>query len=470
MPKHRNVTLSQVLTVAQMRDAEMALIDAGTSVEALMEIAGRGAGEFVRRMAAGRAVTVLCGPGNNGGDGYVIARHLMEHGNPVRVIAARDPATDACRNERSLFTGDVSGPDTAVHGDVFVDCLFGSGLVRPLSDDLLALLTGLAENHHLKVAVDLPSGIESDSGRCLNVGLPRFDLTVALGAWKFAHWTMPATETMGALRLFDIGVAHVPGSASVLGKPCIAAPATDAHKYRRGLLAIVAGEMPGATLLSVEAAMRGGAGYVKLLATVRPEGVPPSLVCDVTADLAALDDDRVAAVLVGPGLGRSDAAKARLKAVLERGRPVVVDADALMLLLPDMLDGAPCVLTPHEGEMVALERTFELAGTGLRRERAVALAQASGAVVLLKGPDSLIAAPDSNVTVSPRASSWLSVAGSGDVLAGLIASRLAVHLDPLMAAREGLWLHGEAARRAGPAFAAEDLARMVPAAVGSTLK
>jgi len=469
MPQHRDVTLAQVLTVAQMRDAEMALIDAGTTVEALMEIAGRGAGEFVRRMAGGRSVTVLCGPGNNGGDGYVIARHLMEHGNPVRVIAAREPATDACRNARALFTGEVGGPDAAAHGDVLVDCLFGSGLTRALPDDLFTLLCGLAARHHFRVAVDLPSGVESDSGRCLNERLPRFDLTVALGAWKFAHWTMPAAETMGALRLFDIGVAAVAGAASVLAKPRIAAPPVDSHKYRRGLLAIVAGAMAGATLLSAEAAMRGGAGYVKLLATARPEGIPPSLVCSVADTMAPLDDDRVAAVLVGPGLGRSDAAKARLEAVLARGRAVVIDADGLMLLTPSMLNGAPCVLTPHEGEMIALERAFGLDGSGLRRERAVALAEASRAVVLLKGPDSLIAVPDGNVTLAARASSWLSVAGSGDVLAGLIASRLAVHRDPLLAAREGLWLHGEAARLAGPAFAAEDLARMVPAAMRNVL-
>lgn len=468
MPHRRDSVLAQVLTVAQMRSAETDLIAAGTTVEALMEIAGRGAGEFVRRMAAGRAATVLCGPGNNGGDGYVIARHLAEHGNPVRVIAARAPATPAARNARALFTGEVLGPDATLHGDVLVDCLFGSGLTRALDDDLFFLLTGLAENHTLRVAVDLPSGVESDTGACLNEGLPRFDLTVALGAWKHAHFAMPAAPHMGALRLFDIGVAAQPDAARLLHKPRLSAPPVDAHKYRRGLLAIVAGTMPGAPLLAAEAAMRAGAGYVKLLAD-SPVAHPPELVLSIGDLPAQLADERIAAALIGPGLGRDDAARARLAAVLARDIPAVIDADALMLLTPDLPGSGPCVLTPHEGEMAALERSFTLAGTGTRRARATALAEASGAVVLLKGPDSVIASPGGDVVVAPRASTWLSVAGTGDVLAGLVASRLAVHRDPLLAAEEGLWLHGMAAQLAGPAFTAGDLARTASRALGAAL-
>lgn len=460
--------LAQVFDVAAMRAAEAALIAAGTSVEALMEQAGRAVGEWARRLGAGRAVTVLCGPGNNGGDGYVAARHLMEQGVPVTVVAAREAATPAARNASALYLGPVVGPEALPKGEVLVDCLFGSGLTRPLSDDLFFLLTALAETHPLRLAVDLPSGIEADNGACLNPGLPTFDLTIALGAWKHAHWTMPAAPLMGALRLVDIGVAAVPGAAQLLGKPQITPPAHDAHKYRRGLLAVVAGAMPGAALLASEAAQRAGAGYVKLLAPTRPKGLPPALVCE-TGDLTALIDPRVAAVLVGPGLGRDAAASARLVAVLEQDHPVVIDADALMLLHPDMPGTAPRVLTPHEGEMAALEAAHGLPGTGLRRERAKALAEASGAIVLLKGPDSLIAAPGGAITLAPRAPTWLSVAGSGDVLAGMIASRLAVHGDAELAACEGLWLHGEAARLAGPAFTAGDLAAATSRAVKAAL-
>lgn len=468
MPADRAQVLRQVLDVAAMRAAEAALIADGTPAQDLMEIAGRALGEWARRLGAGRPVTVLCGPGNNGGDGYVAARHLMEHGVPVTVIAAREAATPEAMTARALYKGEVHAPGALARGGVLLDCLFGSGLSRALPDDLFSLLTGLAEQHALLIAADLPSGIEADSGAVLNPGLPAFDLTVALGAWKHAHYAMPAAPLMGALRLVDIGVAAVPGAARVLQRPQITPPAADAHKYRRGLLAVVAGAMPGAALLSAEAAQRSGAGYVKLLTSERPEGVPPALVCDVS-DLAALADPRIAAILVGPGLGRDAKAAVRLDAALAADRPVVIDADALTLLGPDSPGTAQRVLTPHGGEMAALEASFGLSNGGTRRARAVALAEASGAVVLLKGPDSLIAAPGGDVTVSPRASTWLSVAGSGDVLAGIIASRLAVHGDAFLAAQEGLWLHGAAARRCGPAFTAGDLAAATGYALSAAL-
>lgn len=463
---------NQILSVAQMRAAEEALIAAGVSVDELMQRAGRGAGEYVRRIAAGRPVTVLCGPGNNGGDGYVIAQHLLEHGNPVQVIAAREPATQAAKTARSLFTGEVSAavPDTvpSTSGDVLVDCLFGSGLTRALPDDLFALLTGLAASHHHLVAIDVLSGVESDTGSPLNEGLPQADLTVALGAWKFAHWTMPAATLMGARRLIGIGCEDLPEAACLLEKPHLVAPAATAHKYTRGLLAVVGGEMPGASVLAAQAAMRSGAGYVKLFAEERSCGVPSELVCNTGPLNQSLEDARLSALLVGPGLGRSDAARQRLEAVLAHDVPTVVDADGLMLLHPGGRK-SPLILTPHEGELAALEANFGLPGEGLRRDRVLALAQAAKAVVVLKGADSLIVAPDGALVLAPAASSWLSTAGTGDVLAGMIASRLAVHGEALRAASEGLWLHGEAARLCGPAFTAGELALAASQALGAAL-
>jgi hydroxyethylthiazole kinase-like uncharacterized protein yjeF len=463
--------LRQILTVAAMRAAEQALIEAGASVESLMAVAGAGAGEWVFRLAAGRAVTVLCGPGNNGGDGYVIAQSLAMRGVPVQVIAPLPPRTPAAIAARAGFAGCVidAVPAMVPQGEVFVDCLFGSGLTRAVEQPAFALLCALARTHRQCLAIDLPSGIDADSGAVLNPGLPAFDLTLALGAWKHAHFAMPAAPLMGALRLVDIGAAALPGAALLLDRPRIEAPAPDAHKYRRGLLAIVGGAMPGAALLAAMAARHAGAGYLRLIAQVDPGVAPPDLVVTRDDPARALADARIAALLVGPGLGRDASARARLAASLGSARPRVIDADALMLLRPGLNPDAPTVLTPHQGELAALERAFGLPGDGLKRDRALQLAQATNAVVVAKGPDTVIAAPDGQVVIAPRASSWLSVAGTGDVLAGIVASRLAVTGDPLRAATEGVWLHAEAANLAGPAFAAAELAERVQQALRAAL-
>lgn len=457
----------QVLTVAQMRAAEDALIDAGVSVDALMDSAGRGAAEWVWRIAAHRPVTVLCGPGNNGGDGYVIAEALRERGGGVIVITAVEPRTEAARNARSLYRGTVLGPDARPKGGVLVDCLFGSGLTRPLSDAHVALLGELAKNHTHRIAIDLPSGVDSDTGAALNDDLPDYDLTVALGAWKFAHFLMPACAKQGAPRFVGIGVGPVARAARVIAMPSLGAPTADAHKYRRGLLGIVAGAMPGASLLSATAAQHAGAGYVKLLGKAPRLAIPMDLVVEARSLTQAFDDHRWSALLVGPGLGRDAPARERMLVALNAGVPTVTDADALMMLTS--ADPAPAIATPHEGELAVLEQAFGLAATGSKPARAVALAQAIGAVVVAKGPDTVIAAPDGRLALSHRASSWLSAAGTGDVLAGVIASRLATGAEPFEAACQGVWLHAEAARRCTTPFTAGDLARAVPGAYGAAL-
>ena len=455
----------QILAVAQMRAAEAGLIAAGIPVDELMQLAGHGSAEWVWRIAAHRIVTVLCGPGNNGGDGYVIAEALRERGGKVVVVAASEPKTDAARKARALYHGEVHGPDTETHGDILVDCLFGSGLTRPLLADHLALLTRLGDSHSRRVAIDVPSGVACDSGMLLNAGLPSFDLTVALGAWKFAHFLMPAASLCGALRLVPIGVEPVAGAAEVLARPSLSAPGADAHKYRRGLLAVIGGAMPGAALLAAQAAQGAGAGYVKLFAATAADG-PPDLVIDSQPLSEALSDTRLNALLVGPGLGRDGHARERLTEGLAANIPSVIDADALVLLGSRQLAErtAPLIATPHEGELVSLERAFDLDGSGTKPQRALALARAGGMIVVAKGPDTVIAAPDGRLTCAPRGSSWLSTAGTGDVLAGAIASRLATGADPFAAACQGVWLHGAAARLAPPAFSAAMLAATIRSA------
>jgi hydroxyethylthiazole kinase-like uncharacterized protein yjeF len=450
-----------------MRSAEQALIDGGESVGSLMERAGRGAADYVRRVAAGRRVTVLCGPGNNGGDGYVIARILREAGVPVRVVAPLEPRTQAALAAREAYGGEIAANAA---GDLLVDCLFGSGLARPLDDALAGLLARLSAGHHYRIAVDLPSGVDSDTGAALNPGLPSYQLTLALGAWKFAHWLMPAMASMGERRLVEIGVAPVPEAAQLAARPALAAPPADAHKYTRGLVLVISGPMPGAALLACEGAMRAGAGAVRLSADALHPAALPDIILREEDPAELLGDERTGAVLVGPGLGREPAARERLAAILAAGRPTVLDADALHLVSPDDLAAftAPMVLTPHEGELAQLAEAFAVTETDKLR-RARTLAQATGAVVMAKGPDTVIAAPDGRTTFAPSPTTWLSVGGSGDVLAGIVAARLASGADPFAAACQGNWLHGEAARLCGPAFLASDLARAVGGAYAACL-
>ena len=461
---------NQILTVAQMRAAEDALIAGGETVDTLMQTAGRGAAEWVLRMAGHRRVTVLCGPGNNGGDGYVIAEVLRTRGLEVTVIAPLEPATGAARNARSAYKGPIRTDADREAADVLVDCLFGSGLSRPLDAGLAALLADLAGRHAIRIAVDLPSGVDSDSGRALNGNLPDYALTIALGAWKYAHWLMPCASAMGTRKLVPIGVGPVAGAARLVARPVLSAPSSDAHKYLRGLAVVVGGRMEGAGLLACAAAMRGGAGYVKLLADAVPPAAPEELVVDTQDVEIALEDPRIDAVLVGPGLGRDESARGRLRSALGCNCPVVLDADALVMLKPDMLAGrtGPCIATPHDGELDRLAAAFGIDAAGkLRIAREVA--QASGMVVVAKGPDTVVAAPDGRVAIAPPASSWLSVAGTGDVLAGLVLSRLANGAAAFDAACQAVWLHGEAARMAGPAFTAGELAGHCAAALAACL-
>jgi hydroxyethylthiazole kinase-like uncharacterized protein yjeF len=449
----------QVLTVAQMRAAEEALIAAGESVDSLMQTAGRGAAEWIWRVAAGRSVTVLCGPGNNGGDGYVIAETLRQRGLAVTVIARMEPKTEGAQRARAAYRGPLAERG---RGGVFVDCLFGSGLTRPLCGALAGLLRDVASHHHYRVAVDLPSGVESDGGALLDEDLPHYELTLALGAWKFAHGLMPAMATMGERRLVAIGVRSVDGAATLLPRPHFTAPAADAHKYSRGLVLVVGGGMAGASMLACEAALRGGAGAVRLTSTHPHPSVSPDVILKDQPLAELLADDRTNAVLVGPGLGLDDKARERLRGVLEADLPTVADADALTLLTPECLAGrsAPLILTPHAGEMARLAKSFAVAGEG-KVAQAQALAAATRAVIVSKGPDTVIASPDGRTVLAPSPTSWLAVAGTGDVLSGAMASRLAAAQDPFAAACEAVWLHGEAARQAGAAFLASDLAKAI---------
>jgi hydroxyethylthiazole kinase-like uncharacterized protein yjeF len=350
-----------------------------------------------------------------------------------------------------------------------VDALFGMGLTRGLDDAVAARLCALAGAAAISHAVDLPSGVDSDSGAILSA-VPHFGACIALGAYKPAHLLQPAAGHIRRLALADIGIA-APSAVHRLGAPLLSAPVAQAHKYTRGLVAVIGGGMPGASLLASIAAAHSGAGTVRRFAADRPVAGPHAIVAQrietPEAIGEALADKRIDVVLVGPGLGLDGDGRARLAAAMDAGHALVLDADALTLLGEDGACAIPAraIVTPHEGEF---QRLFgDLNGSKI--DRALAAARRSGAVVVYKGADSVIAAPDGRAAVASGASPWLSTAGTGDVLAGLCAGRLAVTGDPFRAACEAVWLHGEAARRAGAAFVADDLLDALPAAIAARL-
>ncbi|MCP1471013.1 hydroxyethylthiazole kinase-like uncharacterized protein yjeF [Sphingobium sp. OAS761] len=447
-----------IVTAAQMRAAEQAVFASGAAEYDVMERAGEAATEIIWRAGHRRDALVLCGPGNNGGDGFVVARRLRDRGVPVRVAALGESRTPSGARARNAWDGPVEDIMMAAPGSQLVDALFGTGLTRGLSDELSHRLCALAQGAALSHAIDLPSGVDTDTGALLSA-IPVFGTCIALGAWKPAHFLHPAAAWIVRPVLADIGVP-VDSEVRRLPSPRLNAPVANAHKYSRGLVAVLGGEMDGAAALAATAAARSGAGMVRLVGGTGREVLPHAVVRQQDQDLG---DPRIAVVLAGPGLGLAQAGKDRLSGAIRAGHPLVLDADALSLLAGTGDFPARAILTPHEGEF---RRLFgDLPGSKL--DRALAAARRSGAVIVYKGPDSVIAAPDGRVTVSAGASHWLSTAGTGDVLAGIIAARMAVTGDRFRAACEGVWLHGEAARRAGPGLIADDLPDALRAVIAS---
>ncbi|GAA0482658.1 bifunctional ADP-dependent NAD(P)H-hydrate dehydratase/NAD(P)H-hydrate epimerase [Parasphingorhabdus litoris] len=460
-----------ILTAAEMQEAEQHLIANGSSVIALMDRAGSGAADYIWRTAPHIPTLVICGPGNNGGDGYVIAQALLEKGAIVKIVASAEPSTDAAKTAKSLWQGVMLSLEEAEPEMQFVDCLFGTGLTRPVSGNLLKHYHRLSNGAQRRVAIDLPSGIETDTGSRLNE-VSNYDLTIALGAYKPAHYLNPAAALMGDRVGVDIGVRSV-SQTKLLARRTIAEPGKTDHKYSRGLVAIVAGPMKGAAKLSALAAQRSGAGYVKIFAGSDFESPNHSIVtvpCDDVKQLRAkLADERIGVIVIGPGLGRDSNAKQLLDAVLEIEKPVVLDADALMLLGDEVhrLQGrsSPVAMTPHSGEFAALSG----GGESSKIYASVKLAAQSGAVVVHKGSDTVIANPMGDAVVAQQTSNWLSTAGTGDILAGMIAARFTNEKDMFLAAQQGQWLHSRAASLAGPSFSPEILIDHIAKAIQECL-
>lgn len=444
-----------ILTAEKMRSAENLAIEGGTTVDELMERAGTAFAEAIYRFAGPMPVLVLCGPGNNGGDGYVAARELAERGVKVRVAAMAEPNSAAAKAARASWQGSVEPLDENTPPEpLVIDALFGTGLRRGLEEAVCKQLSRLCEAAVIRVTCDLPSGVETDSGAQLSE-VPHFDMTVTFGALKPAHLLYPAMHKCGRVVLADIGI-KADGTWCEITRPMLPPVQPGMHKYTRGLVHALAGKMPGAIALAATAAARAGAGYVRVSTSQPIEGIPSSV---VQVDTAEVNDDRIGCLLVGPGMGDIPQV---LTLALTSKAPKVIDADAITHLGdPERLKRQDAIITPHEGEF---ERLFGDI-SGAKPERALQAARQSGAVVVYKGDDTLIASPDGRLAFRAPAPAWLASAGTGDVLSGIIAAFRARGLEAFEAACAAVWLHARAAEIAGPEMIADDLARAIPGAL-----
>src|SRR5579885_254431 len=482
----------EILTVAEAYAADKFAESAGVRSLALMENAGRSvADEIARRMEACRAV-VLCGPGNNGGDGYVVARNLQERGFDVLTasLAPREALTGDAAEMADRWTGETTLLTMrAIEGaDIVVDALFGAGLSRPLEGMAKDVALTLNGSEMPVVAVDVPSGLHGDLGRspaedgvCLGA-----DLTVTFFRKKPAHVLMPGRLSCGEVVVADIGIPDAAAARATLfeNTPSLWGrhfpwPQPESHKYARGHCIAVSGpaHATGAARLAARGALRVGAGLVSVASPLEAVSVNAAQLTAVMVKPFAgasgltglLKDRRFNAVAIGPGCGVGKATQELVGAVLASGTAVVLDADALTSfeLTPATLFAQlrePCVLTPHAGEF---ERIFPglLGKSPNRIEAARVAAKTAKCTVLLKGPDTVIAGADGRAAVNTNAPPWLATAGAGDVLSGMTAGLLAQGMQSFEAACAAAWLHGEAANVHGLGLIAEDLPEALPAAL-----
>lgn len=470
------------MRVAQMNEADRQTIAAGTPGIDLMDNAGTAiVREIVQRWRACR-VCVLCGPGNNGGDGFVVASELAAAGWPVRValLGERDRLAGEARYHAARWMGAVEPLTPAVIGDaeLVVDALFGSGLSRPLEENVVRTLAAAAERAIPLLAVDVPSGVMGDTGEAQ--GAVAAECTVTFARKKPGHVLLPGRDLCGDIVVADIGTPPtVLDAISVdtwenqpsLWRHELPHPDATGNKYSRGHALLCGGyPMTGAARMAARAAARAGAGLTSIAV---PEVALPIYAAALTSIMVQgisrpedfsrlLEDTRFTALLIGPGAGVDDTTRARALAMLATGRAVLLDADAISVFAdrPQVLAAAihgPCILTPHEGEFA---RLFDVKGDKLTRARAAA--RTSGATLVLKGRDTVIAAPDGRAIVNTNAPPTLATAGSGDVLGGMILGLLAQGMDAFLAAAAGVWLHGATAAQFGPGLLAEDLPDLLP--------
>ncbi len=504
-----------LLTTAAMREADRRTIEAGTPGYTLMQRAGHAVAERALQLLAarvqpsrfgtgergGRIAAVLCGPGNNGGDGFVAARVLAARGFSVRlglfgaIEALKGDAAEAAAD----WSGDVLAASDVDLADVHViiDALLGAGLDRDLPPELVRLVERINDAAAPVLAVDTPTGVDGDTG-AIRAAAVRADVTVTFARAKPGHYLYPGRARCGAVHVDDIGIsdthAEELSAGLAINRPEALirrslSPSATGHKYGRGHALVVSGGAThtGAARLAARAALRAGAGLVTvasprdalaenaahLTAIMLREAETPQALTQLLADA------RFNALAIGPAAGVGERTAAFVRAAAGAGRALVLDADALTSFAgdPSALAAAiapagagKVVLTPHEGEFARLfANAPEITADPSKVARARRAAVLTGAIVVLKGADTVIAAPDGRASINDNGTPWLATAGSGDVLTGLVAGLLAQGLPAYDAACAAVWLHGAAARRLGPGLIAEDLPEALPQVLATLL-
>ena len=489
---------TRLLTVAAESKLDAAAIAGGVPGIALMEAAGAAVAErAVALLPPGGRALVLCGPGNNGGDGFVTARHLAEAGFPVDLVSLGEVAAlkgDAAL-AAGLWTGPVQGklPEDLSPYALVIDALFGAGLSRDLDGVARALVETVAATRLPVLAVDMPSGVDGDSGAVRGAALAATD-TVTFVAMKAGHLLEPGRSLCGRVHVAQIGTGEAALAAGLAAsEPPLHRNGPDlwgasfprltgaSHKYTRGHALVLSGPATktGAARLAARGALRVGAGLVTVASPVAALAENAAHLtaimlrrCEDPDDLDdTLADERLNAILLGPGLGTGEGTRERVGVAAGAGRNLVLDADALTSFADDAATladliadgGGQAVITPHAGEFARLFDGTTVPRGADKVARTRAAAALIGAVVIFKGADTVIAHPDGRAAINAHASPYLGTAGSGDVLAGFVTGLLAQGMAPFEAACAAVWLHGDAALRHGPGLIAEDLPELMPA-------
>jgi hydroxyethylthiazole kinase-like uncharacterized protein yjeF len=485
----------QLLTNEQMRRADTLTIESGVPSLELMENAGCAVADAISAtFGCSRAVIVAAGPGNNGGDGFVAARLLQRRGCRVRVVLLGE--SSRLFGDAAVMARRYDGPAAPWRGDEFdpkaviIDAIFGAGLARPVDGMAAALIQAINRSRAHVVAVDLPSGVQGDTGAVMGAAVEA-DRTVTFFRRKPGHILLPGRVHCGLTTVADIGIPNevlttirprLSVNTPALWHHAFPMPQMAGHKYSRGHTVVLSGAMAstGAARLAARAALRAGSGLVTIASPADAVAVNAAASLAVMVREAdgveglsrLLEDPRLNAVVMGPGGGVGETMQAKVRAAAAGDRALVLDADALTsfgenpkelftILANHRLSTA--ILSPHEGEFSRLFSKIDIIPSVKQKlEAALAASHETGAVLILKGPDTVVAAPDGRAAIAENAPPYLATAGAGDVLAGIAGGLRAQRMPAFEAAAAAVWVHGEAAREVGPGLIAEDLTEALP--------